>query len=419
MDINHTLSGLVDTLSKQILEEVSARVDANLKSVIDQRLTALDIAARVDVAAKSEAKVAAAQYQPDFKAIDKQLEAAAGAIITNITGTADKLIKDAINSKIASIDFQNVIVASTTKMLADKLDTYNFPDKSISAGAIDFGTDPLSGDIIKGGVIKDFSSTGIEDRSTGIQVTILDDYTVIENQLLAQDFTVKGKVNLDGDISLNGSIAVDSPGFAKIVEESSAKIKADLNDEFFADFGRLVFKQIQDEGIDLSKVTLNGEVILQDKRLAAGITGSNLQELGVLKELQVSGESLIHNTLFITGRRVGVNTLEPSSALTLWDDEVEINIGKHKQGVAMIGTTRTQAIMLTTNGKNNLLLNPDGSISASKIHMGNMNFGTSPAAPNFDAPKGTVLFNENPSVGGPMGWVSLGSARWANFGIID
>ena len=418
MDINQTLSGLVDTLSKQILDEVSARVDANLKSEIDKRLTDLDIAARVDVAAKSEAKVAAAQYQPDFKSIDKQLEAAAGAIITNITGTADKLVKDAINSKIASIDFQNVIVASTTKMLADKLDTYNFPGRSIPSTAINFSS-TLSGDIIQGGVIKEFSSTGIEDKSSSIQVTILDDYTVVENQLLAKDFTVKGKVNLDGDISLNGTIAVDSPGFAKIIEESSAKLKEDLNDEFFADFGRLVFKQIQDEGIDLSKVTLNGEVILQDKRLASGIVGSNLQELGVLKELQVSGESLLHNTLFVTGRRVGINTLEPSSALTLWDDEVEINIGKHKQGVAMIGTTRTQAIMLTANGKNNLLLNPDGSITASKIHMGNMNFGTSPSAPTFDAPKGTVLFNENPSVGGPLGWVSLGSARWANFGIID
>jgi len=29
------------------------------------------------------------------------------------------------------------------------------------------------------------------------------------------------------------------------------------------------------------------------------------------------------------------------------------------------------------------------------------------------------VFNSNPSLGGPLGWVSLGDARWANFGIID
>jgi len=29
------------------------------------------------------------------------------------------------------------------------------------------------------------------------------------------------------------------------------------------------------------------------------------------------------------------------------------------------------------------------------------------------------VFNANPTLGGPLGWVSLGDARWANFGLVD
>ena len=61
MEINNTLNGLVDALSKQLLEEVTAKIDASLQNTIEQKLNALNIEKRVDVAAQSAAKVAAAQ----------------------------------------------------------------------------------------------------------------------------------------------------------------------------------------------------------------------------------------------------------------------------------------------------------------------------------------------------------------------
>jgi hypothetical protein len=39
--------------------------------------------------------------------------------------------------------------------------------------------------------------------------------------------------------------------------------------------------------------------------------------------------------------------------------------------------------------------------------------------PNFVSDRGHIVFNANPNVGGPLGWVCLGAANWANFGIID
>jgi hypothetical protein len=418
MDNNNPLDSLVGALSKQILDQVSARVDADLQATIASKLRDIDIAARVDVLAQGEAKIAAAQYQPNLAAIDKQLTTATQAIINNITGTANKLVNEAIQNHVKNIDFNSAIVTTLTNILENKLTHFEFPESSIDSSAIKF-TNPISGDNIEGGIIKGFASVGIDDKSSRIQVTILDSHTVVENHLLSNEITIKNTAKFDGDIQLNGTIEQTSPGFITIVNNAKDQVKADLNEEFFAEFGRLVFERIQRDGIDLNRVTLNGQEIVKDKRLGSAIVASNLQELGVLKELQVSGETLLHNTLYTTSRRVGINTLEPNAALSLWDDEIDINIGKKQQGVAFVGSNRDQLIVLGTNGKTNLILNTDGSVTIPKIQLGNMSISSADTPPNYDAPKATVVFNANPSLGGPLGWVSLGGARWANFGIIE
>ena len=98
MDNNNPIDSLVGALSEQILAQVSAQVDAKLQQTIESRLAAIDISARVDTMAKSEAKVAAAQYQPNLSAIDKQLASATSAIVNNVTGTANKLVNEAVSN---------------------------------------------------------------------------------------------------------------------------------------------------------------------------------------------------------------------------------------------------------------------------------------------------------------------------------
>jgi hypothetical protein len=144
-----------------------------------------------------------------------------------------------------------------------------------------------------------------------------------------------------------------------------------------------------------------------------------LKRVGVLDDLQVRGETLITNTLFVSSQRIGINTLEPGYTLTLWDDDIELILGKKQTGIGQIGTTRNQSVVLTSNLKNNLLLKPDGSVTITSLNLGNMNITSSTTPPNYNAPKATIVFNANPSLGGPMGWVSLGDAKWANFGIIE
>jgi len=65
-----------------------------------------------------------------------------------------------------------------------------------------------------------------------------------------------------------------------------------------------------------------------------------------------------------------------------------------------------------------MVLDVEGGVTAQTLTIGKVTFGSSIALPSHDAQKGIVLFNENPEIGQPIGWVSLGGARWASFGIV-
>ena len=275
------------------------------------------------------------------------------------------------------------------------------------------------GEYITGGIITNFGSTGIDDKATACQVTIMDDVTVVENNLLTKDLTVKGTATIEGDLNVTGKMLESSPMYTQFVKAATDNVKSSLNQVIFDSYADNVFEQLKTNGIDLSKISIGGKSVVDGGNLGSFITSSNLQKVGELRELQVSGETLLSQTLYTTNQRVGVNTIEPSQALSVWDQEVEIGFGKQSNNTAVIGTPRSQTLVLSTNSKNNITLTPDGGVTVAELTLGGMNITTSDKPPSDDRPKGTIVLNNNPSLGGPLGWVSLGDARWGNFGIID
>ena len=247
----------------------------------------------------------------------------------------------------------------------------------------------------------------------------MDDITVVENNLLTKDLTVKGTTTIEGDLNVTGTIPESSAMFIKFVEAATNNVRTSLDQVVFKNYADMVLSAIKTDGLDLNKIKLNGEDIINGGNLSNSITFSNLQRVGQLSELQVRGESLLGETLYVSGKRVGINTIEPAQTLSIWDQEIEIGFGKQSTNVAVVGTPRNQTLILSSNGKNNLTLLPDGSITISRMTLGAVSMLSGSAPPGNNEPKGTIMFNSNPSLGGPMGWVSLGDARWANFGIID
>jgi hypothetical protein len=294
-----------------------------------------------------------------------------------------------------------------------------FPENSINASALKLNDLLISGHNITGGIIENFSSTGIEDRATQVALTILDESTVVENNLLTKDLTVQGSMTINGEFIVNGSVPEDSNFYKNLVSSASASTLGSLDVTFFDRYSKIIFNQIKTEGLDLDKLTLNGTEIASSNSLGLSIVNSNLQTLGELKELRVSGESLLAQTLYVTPKRVGVNTIEPSAALSVWDDEIEIITKKKSKDIGLFGTPRHQKLVLTSNNKDNIILNEDGSVQINNLKIGAVMFSTSNNPPNYVSERCHIVWNTNPNLGGPLGWICLGGANWANFGIID
>ena len=138
----------------------------------------------------------------------------------------------------------------------------------------------------------------------------------------------------------------------------------------------------------------------------------------MVKDLQTTGEALLSQTLYVGNRRVGVNTIEPAQALSVWDEEVEIGFSKRRRDVAWLGTPREQSLIMSANKHDNLVLNYDGSVSIQKLYLNNVELGTSDGTPKDSATKGAIRFNNNPVPGGPAGWISLGGGAWSRFGTL-
>lgn len=142
---------------------------------------------------------------------------------------------------------------------------------------------------------------------------------------------------------------------------------------------------------------------------------------GNLPELEVSGEALLSDVLYTTpgNKRVGINTMDPSDALTVWDQEAEIVIGKHKTQEGYIGTRRRQDINIGANNKVGITVRSDGSVAINKLQLMGRVFETSDSIPGEARKKGDITLNSNPTLGGSVGWVCLDGLKWASFGKIE
>ena len=334
------------------------------------------------------------------------------------TQSRDQIVAE-VTQRLSAVNIADLAKQQATIIVKDMIKELSFPDSSISGQAVDTSTLRLSGNNIAGGIIKNLQSTGIQDSASRCQVTILDAATVFENRLVATGLEITGDTTFKGKVIIEGDLPTTSPFVSKLVDLVTQSFNDKYDQGTFDQYCDRVFDKIVDEGIDASLIKVNEQPIVNQGVLAGAIVHSNLQSVGALKELQVIGETLLDQTLYASNRRVGVNTIDPESALDIWDQEVQVVIGKRQQDTAIIGTTRNQKLVISANNRDQLTVNTDGSVSVKSLNIGNANHTSSPFMPTDNRAVASVVWNESPVLGGPIGWVSLGGARWAPFGIIN
>ena len=419
MDLNQQLGKIVEGLIADITANVMVQVDSAIAGAINHKLATYDFSEFIKDAASAAFEKRVSEYQVDPRKLESRIVEKINITIDEVQANTAALISSAVEQQVARTDFHQAMTDAVGTIVADRLQEYVFPVGSIKANAINFSDFTVSGDHIQGGIIRNFGSTGIDDQSTQVAVTILDSATVVENNLLTKDLTVEGAMTINGDFIVNGNVPAESKFYKDLVTNSSYATLNKLDNTLFENFSSIIFNKIREDGLDLNRITLGNKEVIKDNALGSSITESNLQKLGQLKELQVSGESLLSDTLYVSKQRVGINTIEPSSALAIWDDDIEIIAQKRQKGTGSFGTPRQQAMILFANNKDNVVLNIDGSTAIKDLRIGTMRITTGDAPPNYVGERGHIVLNSNPNPGGPMGWICLGATNWANFGIID
>lgn len=422
MEINEQLQPIVESIITGIRvnleEEVKTKITEEVIRTIGQSELDKIITHKIDSVVETK--------MTDFNVVEiseqKVNDLVAKTVKTvseKVLAVADDLIVREIQTQLTKMDVKTVVNEIVKSKLDTTINLKTFPEQSIPAKSINWQDYTISGDLINGGIINSFGSVGIEDRATFVQLTLMDHASAFEGPVYAPEVKVRGLLEVQGDLIVKGTVPKDTPMFQDLVEESSKKTLADINDELFRNYSHIVYDEIKERGIELKRVLNDGKQAIDGKQLGYHITDSNLQRLGIVSDLQTQGESYLSTTLYVSGKRVGVNTIEPSTTFTLWDEEVEMVMTKRQTDVGYFGTHRRQNVVLGSANNSNITLTVDGEAIIPKIRIGKVSMTSAETAPRTAGNIGEIVYNENPAPGQYIGWVCLGGTRWAGFGRIE
>ena len=177
-----------------------------------------------------------------------------------------------------------------------------------------------------------FRSQGIEDLATVQTLTITNDKISVKN-VEAKEAVV---------LSASNFSEMDNKG---IRWSDGRKSKS------------LLYKQDTlwtDLSLNLSEekeFLINDTSVLSFSELGRTVTKSNLKTVGILKSLQVSGNTSLGDFVYVSSdlNKVGINTNSPKLAVGIRENNVEISIGSDKAEYAAIGTSSSSHLNIITD----------------------------------------------------------------------
>lgn len=337
--------------------------------------------------------------------IEQQIKTIISASVDNqiqamIASTIDNLVLD----KTWLEKIENLVVREMSSRVIDQISAVDV--ESVIANTVHHSADRWRHELTK-----QFCSTGIQDIATQCELVVSDGKVVARSGLactslqVEQDLTVRNLV-------LTGTVNTDCVSWNELAETVAARAQDLLDQTWQRQLTQQVLDLAREQGIDFQSVRIDGEPLVQDNTLSANITDSTLQSVGILRELRVDGRAAINNSLAVVNGRVGVNTENPEMALSVWDEEVSLNLGKSSKNRAWIGTARNQALEIGVNRKTAVLIEEDGLVSVNRLRLDRwcVTFGNS--VPNHSGTRGDLVINHDPKPDAPFAWQCLGGLKW-------
>ena len=243
------------------------------------------------------------------------------------------------------------------------------------------------------------------------ELVIENGIVVVQKHLAAEtlntdsDVNVGGALVVEGDLAVKGRISLSNPSFKELSDVIEINAINALKKDFINETSNNIREQIQD-GLNVKNILVRGESLVDNDTLSSGITKTSIEQVGTLKDLSVGSVLTANNT------RVGINTNAPTSALSVWDNEVTIDIGKRSQNTAQLGTNKAQDLVLVTNNKEQLKIDKDGVTWINKLNVGRNSISHDNSTPGYSGTKGDIVFNTAYVPGGTFAWLCLGAFRW-------
>ena len=312
-----------------------------------------------------------------------------------------------------------------------------FKDGQIPCSAINFTGFKIDQSRVHPGKIESFESSGIQDQSTGTQLTITDSLIHVSQTLQAekiesQRLSVSGTgnfVNVDTRSVTAESLVVDEAqvstninvlGNVTVAQDLDVKGNITLPESIKDDLVEYMGSRVKLESIipEGGSLTIGKRVVLEEQSLGNTVISSNLRKVGTLRELVVSGETSLADTVYFSPLgRIGVNTIEPTMPIDVWDEGVQVTVGKSKAHTGWLGTGRGDDLEIGVNRDPKITITQESTIIKNPV-LNDRRYTEGPDIPGINGASGDIHWNTEPEIGKSVGWICLGGTRWASFGEI-
>jgi hypothetical protein len=266
-------------------------------------------------------------------------------------------------------------------------------------------------------LIDNFSIKGITDNSSKPEIVISDSVVSVANLMETNSFLVKQDSRVDGTLTVKnlavlGDVNVDNRSWDLLAESIAEKTLEKIGGEWRQQLAQEVLDLAKVSGIEFESVKLQGQNLIHEGRLCDAVTKSNIREIGPLTSLVVTGDANLSDTVQISRQRVGINTDRPDMALSVWDEEVTMSLGKITAKKGFVGTSRLQNLQIGVNRTGYIEIDTEGLVTVNKLRIGQHRISHADQVPGHAGTKGDIVFNSDPKEHAPFAWVCLGNFRW-------
>ena len=270
-------------------------------------------------------------------------------------------------------------------------------------------------------IVENFSTAGILDTATQCELVISDGVVVAQSGLACKELLVEQSITTPDlrvhNLAVTGSVNTDCAAWTELANNIALAAEHKLGEEWKATLVQQVLELAKTQGIDFDSVTVAGAPVFEGNRLNSAITDTSIQKVGLLRDLSVLGPTHLARTVNIENHRVGINTESPDMALTIWDEEVSVSLGKIKKDRAWIGSSRQQTLDIGVNRRASITIEPDGLVVMDRVRLDRWQISFASSVPNHSGTRGDIVFNHDPKPGQPWAWQCLGGFRWQILGV--